>query len=377
MKTILLTGAAGFVGYKTAELLLARGYRVVGVDNMNDYYDARLKEYRRDLLAGRERWSFHGTDIENLASMRKIFAETKFDIPFEELPREYPMGNLIADSLLWYANKHVYDEKDPGTEVVAAVESSGIIRDYLSRGKTGRLAVCDIFRTFPLGMGFSTADDAMGYPVVTMYITAAEIKKALEVLTSVAPIKGNSYSLQVSGIKFTYNPRRVPFDRITGIWLGDDIKGYEQLDCSAYNRKLYRIAANIYNATFLKIIGRFTSGILTIVPKDRDGKAIDDLNGAVIDRDRNARGIQGLREWAGLMAFMKAFPDLDRDGIPDVPEYYREARGRITAEPSWCPWNLLRGGNWITWTAFALFAAFLAAVIALFLWLRRKFGSHR
>ena len=44
--TILVTGAAGFIGYHTATALLARGERVLGVDRINDYYDVRLKEAR-------------------------------------------------------------------------------------------------------------------------------------------------------------------------------------------------------------------------------------------------------------------------------------------------------------------------------------------
>jgi len=59
----------------------------------------------------------------------------------------------------------------------------------------------------------------MGYPLISCYFYASEIKKALEVLTSVYPRKGTSYFLQVSGLKFTYNPRRVIFDRVTSIGL--------------------------------------------------------------------------------------------------------------------------------------------------------------
>ena len=46
--TVLLTGAAGFIGYHVAEALLARGERVLGVDNLNAYYDVRLKQARLD-----------------------------------------------------------------------------------------------------------------------------------------------------------------------------------------------------------------------------------------------------------------------------------------------------------------------------------------
>ena len=50
-KTILLTGAAGFIGFHVAKRLLAQGHRVVGVDNLNAYYDPRLKEARLAELA--------------------------------------------------------------------------------------------------------------------------------------------------------------------------------------------------------------------------------------------------------------------------------------------------------------------------------------
>jgi len=220
-------------------------------------------------------------------------------------------------------------------------------------------------------IGFA-GDDTMGYPIVTMYVTASEMKKALEVLTSIAPLKGNSYFLQVSGLKFTYNPHRMIFDRVTGIWLGDEEGGYEKLDCSVYNRNQYRIAANIYNATFLKIIGGFTSNILTIVPRDRDGVPIQDLTTAIIDRDQKTKGVQGLKEWAGLIEYMKTFPDTDRDGIPDVPEKYRNPLGRVVMEASWCPVALLRAGTWITWTAFSIALVLLAGVAAVFRMVIRK-----
>ncbi len=61
--TILVTGAAGFIGYHVSEALLARGESVVGIDNLNDYYDVSLKQARLARLTGRNGFSFHKLDI--------------------------------------------------------------------------------------------------------------------------------------------------------------------------------------------------------------------------------------------------------------------------------------------------------------------------
>jgi UDP-glucuronate 4-epimerase len=60
---VLLTGAAGFIGYHVADALLARGERVIGVDNLNDYYDVRLKQARLDRLDGRAGFEFRRADV--------------------------------------------------------------------------------------------------------------------------------------------------------------------------------------------------------------------------------------------------------------------------------------------------------------------------
>jgi len=61
--TVLVTGAAGFIGYFVAEALLARGDRVIGIDNLNDYYDVRLKQARLARLEGKPGFRFHRADI--------------------------------------------------------------------------------------------------------------------------------------------------------------------------------------------------------------------------------------------------------------------------------------------------------------------------
>lgn len=117
----LVTGAAGFIASKVCEFLLADGHTVVGVDNLNDYYDVRLKDYRLTQLLGRSyellggdpkrsifahnqvpitnndgRFTFRHLDIENLAALEALFAEFKFDAVFNLAARagvRYSMEN--------------------------------------------------------------------------------------------------------------------------------------------------------------------------------------------------------------------------------------------------------------------------------------------
>lgn len=79
MKTVLLTGAAGFIGFKTADLLLQQGVHVVGVDNMNDYYDVRLKHHRLEELRQRPGFEFVELDIEDQQAVDGLFQRNSFD----------------------------------------------------------------------------------------------------------------------------------------------------------------------------------------------------------------------------------------------------------------------------------------------------------
>ena len=72
---ILVTGVAGFIGFHTAIRLLERGEKVIGLDNVNDYYDVRLKKARLAKLKPFRQFTFTKTDLANRVKMRKLFAE--------------------------------------------------------------------------------------------------------------------------------------------------------------------------------------------------------------------------------------------------------------------------------------------------------------
>jgi UDP-glucuronate 4-epimerase len=84
---LLVTGCAGFIGWKVSEKLLNEGHEVVGVDNLNDYYDVKLKFYRLELLRKYKNFKFYKVDIENYQSLMEIFQENKFDAVINEAAR--------------------------------------------------------------------------------------------------------------------------------------------------------------------------------------------------------------------------------------------------------------------------------------------------
>jgi len=77
---VLLTGCAGFIGAKTAELLLEQGHTVIGIDNLNDAYDPKLKRWRLSRLQERPQFAFHPVDISEWDATKQVFeAQLPYD----------------------------------------------------------------------------------------------------------------------------------------------------------------------------------------------------------------------------------------------------------------------------------------------------------
>ncbi|WP_315805310.1 NAD-dependent epimerase [Bradyrhizobium sp. SZCCHNS3002] len=75
---ILVTGAAGFIGFHLSQRLLADGRQVIGIDNVNAYYDPKLKEARLDILKRQPGFTFHKLDLVDRAGIKALFAQHRF-----------------------------------------------------------------------------------------------------------------------------------------------------------------------------------------------------------------------------------------------------------------------------------------------------------
>ncbi|WP_342508559.1 NAD-dependent epimerase [Sporosarcina sp. FSL K6-2383] len=100
MKKILITGGAGFIGFNLTKKILALGYAVIGVDNMNDYYEVSLKEARLLQLTSHGSYNFYQTDLEDRGKIESIFNENRIDVVI----------NLAAQAGVRYSleNPHAY-----------------------------------------------------------------------------------------------------------------------------------------------------------------------------------------------------------------------------------------------------------------------------
>ena len=100
--TYLVTGSAGFIGAKIAELLLSRGDTVVGLDNMNDYYSVSLKQYRVEQLQQYDDFSFYKVDIEDRSKLEALFSKYSFT-GILHLAARAGVGCSIKDPEVYYS----------------------------------------------------------------------------------------------------------------------------------------------------------------------------------------------------------------------------------------------------------------------------------
>ena len=183
---ILVTGAAGFIGYSLAARLLARGDTVLGIDNLNDYYDVALKEARLARLGGEAKFSFMRLDIADRAGMAGFFAARRFDA----------VVHLAAQAGVRYSVTHPYAYIDSNltgfAHVLEGVRHSG----------SGHLVYASSSSVYGANKKLPFAeDDNVDHPV-SLY---AATKKANELM---AHSYAHLYGMGCTGLRFftVYGP---------------------------------------------------------------------------------------------------------------------------------------------------------------------------
>ena len=181
----LITGAAGFIGFHVSQRLLAAGHQVVGLDNLNDYYDVSLKQARLDLLPSAD-FRFVKMELDDNAGMAELFAEEQFD----------RVIHLAAQAGVRYSleNPHAYAQAN----LVGHLN----VLEGCRHNKVQHLLYASSSSVYGLNrkMPFST-DDSVDHPV-SLY---AATKKANELMSHTY---SHLYGLPTTGLRFftVYGP---------------------------------------------------------------------------------------------------------------------------------------------------------------------------
>jgi 5'-nucleotidase / UDP-sugar diphosphatase len=252
----------------------------------------------------------------------KPVAETDFDLTFPYL-EEGNLGNFVVDAILQAAR-----DAEPDAPADFAIEAAGVIRDPINAGSSGIIGYDDAFRV--LSMSTKPGIEG-GMPLVSVYLTAAELRAGVEITPTYAFVYSADFFLAVSGLQYTYDPNAPAGERVKDIYLGNDVDGYSKkpLDVSEDNTKLYKVVMNYYIGSTLLSLG----SVLGITPKDENGDVIHDINTRLIDAEPGG-DLQELKEFSAFLSVLSSFPDKDGDGLPEIPDIYREPSGRIRAVTS-------------------------------------------
>lgn len=267
------------------------------------------------------RFGYHADQV--LAQNDIVFATSQ---DLYDIHTEHNLGNLLADSFR-YAVEHAKDYD--GVPVAAAIVPSGCVRDSFA---VGDVTVADVFNAYSLGIG---RDGIPGYPLISIYLTGAELKTGAEIDASVSDLMPSA-RLYVSGLDFTFNPHRLILNKVTDCHLTDQDGNPVQIE----DDTLYRVVCDLYSGQMLGAVTDVSYGILSIQPKFADGTPITDMEDAILTTDG-----QELKAWAAIAGYMASFQDTDTDGIPNVPSLYAGSLERKIVEDSRSLGDLLKAPN--------------------------------
>lgn len=272
---------------------------------------------------------------------------------FGETLKEDTLGSIIADSYM-YAVKQA--EGENYEDVALTVAPTGTIRDTLQKGN---IKVWDVFNISCLGIG---PDRITGYPLVSVYLTGAELKTVAEIDVSVSALMPSA-QLFPSGIKWQYNSNRLILNKVTDVKLIDDNGNETELQ----DDKLYRVVAGLYSAQMLGAVEDTSMGILSVTPKDKDGNAITDFEKHII-YDKNGNEV---KEWYALASYLESF-EKNSDGVSVIPKRYSTIEGRKIDTDSKNIIEILKNPNKIALVVYAVILFLIAILVFTVLLISKK-----
>ena len=248
---------------------------------------------------------------------------------------ESAVCNVFADAYKWAAEKATNETVD------MALTAAGVVRESLP---VGDITVSDVFNAASLGVGTEGE-------LVSVYITGKELKTAMEIDASVQPLM-NSAQLYCSGVEYSFNTNRMIFNKVDYAMLRRDDSTLEAID----DEKLYHIVTGMYCGQMLGAVEETSFGLLSIVPKDKNGNpiAISDLADYVI-KDKN--GVP-LKEWYAITSYLQ-----DMGGTMD--SRYAQTDGRKVVYSSLNPVKLLSNANMFTYILLGVIALLIIIAAAI------------
>ncbi len=274
---------------------------------------------------------------------------------------DHNLGNLLSDAFFYSITKEDTGNSHP---VDVSIVPSGSVRDTFVKGE---ITVADVFNTYSLGIG---PDGIPGYPLISIYLTGAELKTGVEIDASLTDIMPSA-RMYMSGIHFSFNPHRLILNKVTDLYLTDESGSRVEVQ----DDKLYRVVCDLYSGQMLETVNSLSMGILSVQPKFADGTPIENIEDAIITTGQGTE----IKAWAAIADYIDSFEDTDGDGISDVPARYGELHGRKIVEDSRNIIDLVKNPNKyavIIVTAAALVLAILLLILTRIIrGIRRRLGA--
>lgn len=264
-----------------------------------------------------------------------------FPVPNTPVLQETPFANFVTDAMRLVA------EEATGEKVHLAFQANGVLRGSINPGtcpwSQDRVSFYDLAYLVGLGSG---PDGKAGYPLVSVYLTGKELRRAFEIQVLLAELMGDTYFLQISGARMTFDRGRavlltvplidlpVPTTMAVSsaeLYTGQGIQDSEEyMKIRKRDQELYHVITDYYIAAFLPMAGELLPS-LELVLKDKDGNPIENIDDAIIRRNG-----QELKVWQAVLEYAAAQPR-DGAGNPRIRDYYAETSGRLVQQSIYPP----------------------------------------